>query len=59
MRNACARTDAAFLALATGVGVMPATSTARAAFDSGTSVTAVVASAILRAHIPESPPPRA
>jgi hypothetical protein len=59
MRNACTRSDAALIALAGGLGTIPEPTPTVNVFDSCTFVTPVAASAILRAHGPESPPPRA
>jgi hypothetical protein len=59
MRNACTRSDAALIALAGGVGTLPPRTATVNVFDSGTFVAPITPSAILRAHVPESPPPRA
>ena len=59
MRNACTPSDAALIALASGIGIVPDPTLTVNVFDSGTFVAAMTASAILRAHVPESPPPRA
>jgi hypothetical protein len=59
MRNACARSDAALIALASGIGIVPDLTLTVSVFDSGTFVAAFAPSTILRAHVPESPPPRA
>ena len=59
MRNACARSDAALIALATGVGLLPQATALVSVFDPGTLVKDASASALRRAHLPESPPPRA
>ena len=59
MRNACARSDAALLALSGGVGVLPKATAIVVAFDSGRPPRLSRPSAIARHHRPESPPPRA
>jgi hypothetical protein len=59
MRNACARSDAALIGLAGGLATLSQPTTAVNLFDSGTTVPQIAPSAILRAHVPESPPPRA
>jgi hypothetical protein len=59
MRNACTRSDAALIALAGGLATIPEPPPTVNVFDSGTFVTPITQSAILRAHDPESPPPRA
>jgi hypothetical protein len=59
MRSACSGSDAALLTLAGGVGVLPTATSSVTAFVPGDVVTAVGASALLRADRPESPPPRA
>jgi hypothetical protein len=59
MRNACTRSDAALISLAGGLGTIPRPTPTVNVFDSGTFVTPIAPSAILRAHVPESPPPRA
>src|SRR5437867_3560610 len=59
MRNACTRSDAALIALASAVGTIPETPRVVNTFDSSTFVAPISPSAILRAHVPESPPPRA
>jgi len=59
MRDACGRTDAALLALAGGVGVLPHATDVVIAFALGDPVSAMSPSPILRATRPESPPPRA
>ena len=59
MRNACTRSDAALIALAGGVGTLPPQTPTVNVFDSSSFVSPLTPSAILRAHVPESPPPRA
>jgi hypothetical protein len=59
MRNACARSDAALVALAGGIGVLPSATPAVSAFDLGDPLHSLAQSAISRARRPESPPPRA
>ena len=59
MRNACARSDAALIGLAGGLATLLQPTPAVNIFDSGTTVPQITPSAILRAHVPESPPPRA
>jgi hypothetical protein len=59
MRDACGRTDAALVSLAGVVGLLPAPTSVVSAFETGDRLTAIAASAIARAHRPESPPPRA
>jgi hypothetical protein len=59
MRNACTRSDAALISLAGSLAPIPDRLTAERVFDSSSVVTPIVSSAILRAHVPESPPPRA
>jgi len=59
MRNACARSDAALIGLAGGLATLSQPTPTVNIFDSGTTVPQITPSAILRAHVPESPPPRA
>jgi hypothetical protein len=59
MRNACAQSDAALIGLAGGLATLSPPTAAVSIFDSGTTVPQIAPSAILRAHVPESPPPRA
>ena len=59
MRNACARSDAALIGLAGGLATFSQPTAAVNIFDSGTAVPQIAPSAILRANVPESPPPRA
>jgi hypothetical protein len=59
MRDACGRADAALVALAGGVGVLPQATPLVNAFDLGDRLRPVPQSAIVRAYRPESPPPRA
>ena len=59
VRDACARTDAALVALAGGVGVLPPATAVVNTFDPGDRLRPAPRSAIVRAYRPESPPPRA
>jgi len=59
MRNACAKSDAALVALAGGIGVLPPATAVVNTFDPGDRLRPTSRSAILRAYRPESPPPRA
>jgi hypothetical protein len=59
MRNASGGSEAALLALAGGVGLLPPATVTESAFHPGDIVRSGTPSAILRAHRPESPPPRA
>jgi len=59
MRNACTRSDAALISLAGSLAPIPDRLPAEHVFDSSTFITPFVSSAILRAPVPESPPPRA
>lgn len=59
MRNACARADAALVALAGGIGVLPPATAVVNTFDLGDRLRTAPRSIILRACRPESPPPRA
>jgi hypothetical protein len=59
MRSACSASDAAVLALAGGIGVMPAATPLVNVFDPGRFLAGVSSSALSRAFVPESPPPRA
>jgi hypothetical protein len=59
MRNACARTDAALVALAGGSGVLPPATAVVNTFDLGDRLRPAQRSAIVRTYRPKSPPPRA
>jgi hypothetical protein len=59
MRNACAGSDAALISLAGVIAVLPPPTEAVSAFVAGMFFADVSSSALLRAAIPESPPPRA
>lgn len=59
MRSACAGTDAALVALAGGIGVLPAATALVSTFDPGELPHPAPRSAPVRAYSPESPPPRA
>jgi hypothetical protein len=60
MRGGCASTfDAALIALAGGIGVLPVPTSLVSAFAPGIFLADVSSSAMSRAFIPESPPPRA
>src|SRR3954465_12044026 len=59
MRNACPRADAALIGLAATLGTIPESTPAVTVFDSGRFLARFAPSAIRRAHVPESPPPRA
>jgi hypothetical protein len=59
MRNACVRTDAALVALAGSVGVLPPATPAVNTFDPGDLLRPARQSAVVRVSLPESPPPRA
>jgi hypothetical protein len=59
MRNACARTDAALVALAGGSGVLPPATAVVSTFDLGDLLRPAPRSALVRTYRPESPPPRA
>ena len=58
MRSGCGRADAALMALAGGLGELPQTTALVTAFDPGTFIATASPSAILRVHLPESPPSR-
>jgi hypothetical protein len=58
MRSTCAATDAALVALDGGVGILPAATALVSVFDPGISLPDVSSSALSRAFVPESPPPR-
>lgn len=58
MRSACGPSDAALMALAGSVGVVPSATAAVSAFAAGDAVADLSATAILRRDRPESPPPR-
>jgi hypothetical protein len=59
MRNACAQSDAALVALAGGIGVLPSATAVVNTFDLGDLLHPALRSAIVRTSHPESPPPRA
>src|SRR3984893_16171896 len=59
MRSACGPADAALVALAGGLGGLPRSTVAVNPFAAGDVVRAFASFAIIRAHRPESPPPRA
>jgi hypothetical protein len=59
MRSTCTKSDAALVALAGGIGVVPTATPLVSSFDLGDPVRPAPRSAILRAYRPESPPPRA
>jgi hypothetical protein len=59
MRNAFGGPEAALFALSGGFGVLPRSTVTVSAFIPGAVVLIGRPSAILRAHRPESPPPRA
>jgi hypothetical protein len=59
MRNACGQADAALMALAGGVGVVPSTTSVENVFDLCDVVRQFAATALPRCDRPESPPPRA
>jgi hypothetical protein len=59
MRDVCGRADAALVALAGGVGVLPPATFAVSSFYLGDLLRPAPRSAIVRAYRPESPPPRA
>ena len=59
MRNACGGADAAMIALAGAIGVLPRPTPLVSAFVPGMFLVDASSSALLRASIPESPPPRA
>ena len=59
MRDACARTDAALVALAGGLGVLPPATAVVNTFDLGDLPRPAPRSAIVRAYRPDSLPPRA
>ena len=59
MRGVCTGTDASIVALASGLGAMPASTTVVSMFDLGDQARSAPRLAILRAGRPESPPPRA
>jgi hypothetical protein len=58
MRNACAPSDAALMALAGSIGVLPSTTSVVNPFDLGDLARPVASIAIGRTDRPESPPPR-
>jgi hypothetical protein len=59
IRNASGGSEAALLAQAGGIGLLPPSTVTVSAFVQCASVRTETPSAILRAHRPESPPPRA
>jgi hypothetical protein len=59
MRSACAKSDAALVALAGGIGVLPPSTAVVSTFDLGDLLRPAPRSAIVRFARPESPPPRA
>ena len=59
MRSTCAKSDAALVALAGAMCVLPTATAAVSAFDLGDLLRPIPRSAILRAYRPVSPPPRA
>jgi hypothetical protein len=59
MRNACGSSDAALMALAGGVGVLPPATSVVSAFDLGDLAHRRAPLAITRSDRPDSPPPRA
>jgi hypothetical protein len=59
MRNSCAQTDAALLALAGAVGVVPPVTSVVSAFDLGDVLRASQPALVAHTARPESPPPRA
>ena len=58
MRNACVPSDAALMALAGSIGVLPPTTAVVNAFDLGAAARPLAPLPISRADRPESPPPR-
>lgn len=58
MRDVCAPSDAALIALAGGVGVLPSATPVVSSFDVGPVAADLSATALLRAVRPEAPPPR-
>jgi hypothetical protein len=58
MRNACAAPDAALMALAGGVGVLPSTTSIVSEYDPGAVVPDRTPTETLRARRPDAPPPR-
>jgi hypothetical protein len=59
MRGVCTGTDASIVALAGGLGALPAATAAVSAFALGDLARLAPRSTILRTDRPESPPPRA
>ncbi len=59
MRSVCTNSDAAFLSLSGGLGVMPQPTATVNAFGLRAAAPVMAPSAISRALRPESPPPRA
>lgn len=58
MRSACAPTDAAFVSLGIGLGILPAPVSA-VVHDRVAAVVPIPVSSLTRADLPDSPPPRA
>jgi hypothetical protein len=58
MRDACAPSDAALIALAGGVGVLPTATPTVSSFDLGDVHSNLASTAAFRAVRPEAPPPR-
>ena len=58
MREACAPSDAALIALAGGIGVLPTVTPAVSSFDLGEAGSDLATTATFRATRPEAPPPR-
>lgn len=58
VRNACAQPDVTLLALASGLGVLPE-SPSLAVTEHPTRVPPIDSTPLRRAHVPDSPPPRA
>jgi hypothetical protein len=59
MRSACGPTDPALFSLSGGLGVLPPQTPTVIAFVPGQRLNTLIASELLRAERPESPPPRA
>ena len=59
MRNSCAQTDAALIALAGSLSVVPPATSVVSAFDLGDLLRASQPATVAHASRPESPPPRA
>ena len=58
LRNACPPADAALVALAGGVGLLPPSTSIVSPFDLGDAPAALAPTAIARTDRPEAPPPR-